>query len=245
MDWGDLLSKLESFIVVVAIISVMLIGGSGAYYTIQYENVVANSKNLKGTSSSDELKKYGQVTNVSSNLAIREGPSTDSNTDYVLYEGMTFEILERDDSWIKIDYNGIIGYVNKEYLTEYDDTPPEEVFKDYLINIDDKKTLTPIKAELTAYCDCEICSEEWGSITAMQTHTQIGVIAAPKNIPLGSKMFIPDLKYYKSDGVFNVEDRGGAIKVKDDGTYIIDIWLPTHSEVKEFGRKNSVIYLLE
>lgn len=102
-----------------------------------------------------------------------------------------------------------------------------------------------IKAELTAYCNCAICSEAWGSQTAMQTHTRVGVVATPKEIPLGRKIYIPDLKGYKDDCLFNVEDRGGAVVVKSDGTYIIDVWLPTHEQVKEFGRKKTTVYLLK
>lgn len=79
----------------------------------------------------------------------------------------------------------------------------------------------------------------------MQTRTRIGVIAAPKNVPLGSKMYIPELKNYKQDGMFNVEDRGGAIKVKKDGTYVIDVWVPSHEEAMKFGRKYTTIYLME
>ena len=102
-----------------------------------------------------------------------------------------------------------------------------------------------IKAELTAYSDDPRSSEQWGSQTAMQTHTRLGVIAAPKNIPLGSKMYIPALKNYKADGMFDVEDRGGAIKVKADGTYVIDVWVQSHEEALEFGRKKTTIYLVE
>ena len=102
-----------------------------------------------------------------------------------------------------------------------------------------------IKAELTAYCNDPRCSEEWGSQTAMQTETRLGVIAAPSNISLGSKIYIPELKNYKADGMFNVEDRGGAIKVKEDGTYVIDVWVSTYEEAVEFGRKNTTIYLVE
>ena len=102
-----------------------------------------------------------------------------------------------------------------------------------------------IKAELTAYSDDPRSSEQWGSQTAMQTHTRLGVIAAPKNIPLGSKMYIPVLKNYKADGMFDVEDRGGAIKIKADGTYVIDVWVQSHEEALEFGRKKTTIYLVE
>lgn len=104
---------------------------------------------------------------------------------------------------------------------------------------------TPIKAELTAYSDDPRSSGQWGSQTAMQTRTRLGVIAAPKNIPLGSKIYIPELQNYKEDGMFDVEDRGGAIKVKKDGTYVIDVWVPTHGEAVKFGRKYTTIYLIE
>lgn len=103
----------------------------------------------------------------------------------------------------------------------------------------------PIKAELTAYSNDPKCSGNWGSQTAMQTRTRLGVIAAPSKIPLGSKIYIPDLTNYKADGIFDVEDRGGAIKIKKDGTYVIDVWVPTYEEAEEFGRKYTTIYLLE
>lgn len=104
---------------------------------------------------------------------------------------------------------------------------------------------TPIKAELTAYCNDSRCTDQLGSQTAMQTETRLGIVAAPSNIPLGSKMYIPELENYKADGMFDVEDRGGAIKVKEDGTYVIDVWVPTYKEAVEFGRKNTTIYLVE
>ena len=107
------------------------------------------------------------------------------------------------------------------------------------------KTSTPIEAELTAYCNCKICSEAWGSQTAMQTHTRVGIIAVPEDIGLGRKIYIPDLKGYKEDGIFDAEDRGGAVVVKKDGTHIIDVWLKTHEEVKEFGRKKTMVYLMK
>lgn len=103
----------------------------------------------------------------------------------------------------------------------------------------------PIKAELTAYSNDPRDSEEWGSQTAMQTRTKLGVIAAPTNIPLGSKMYIPELKNYKADGIFRVEDRGGAIKIKKDGTYVIDVWVSSYQEAVKFGRKKTTIYLME
>lgn len=103
-----------------------------------------------------------------------------------------------------------------------------------------------VKAELTAYCNDPRCTgQSKKSLTAMQTETRLGVIAAPSTVPLGSKIYIPELRNYKSDGIFDVEDRGGAVKVKADGTYIIDVWVPTYEEAIKFGRKSTTIYLVE
>lgn len=102
-----------------------------------------------------------------------------------------------------------------------------------------------INVELTAYCNDEQCSGKWGGTTTMGTQTRLGVVAAPSSISLGSKLYIPDLSYYKDDAVFNVEDRGGAVKIKDDGTYIIDVWFPTHEQVEQFGRVRTTAYILE
>lgn len=139
----------------------------------------------------------------------------------------------------------VLGEINDNSMTKKDNNNSDANF-----DLNSEKLLSdnpkiPIKAELTAYCNCVICSEAWGSQTAMQTHTKVGVIAVPKNIPLGSKIYIPELKEYKEDGIFNAEDRGGAVVVKRDGTHIIDVWLPTHEEVNEFGRKRTTVYIIK
>ena len=79
----------------------------------------------------------------------------------------------------------------------------------------------------------------------MKTRTRVGVVAAPKEIELGSKIYIPILKDYAANGMFSVEDRGSAVKIKDDGTYIIDVWISNHDEVEKFGRKKCTVYLQE
>lgn len=205
----------------------------------------SNSSNNKEmvVSIATAIKKHGQVINVKSNLCIREEPDLESPADDYLYNGMTFDILEKDNEWYKIKYKDAVGYVKKDYVEEYDEKPPNLTYEE----IHNNKLLLsipiPIKVELTAYCNSPICSEAWGSETAMQTHTRIGVVAAPKEIALGSTVFIPELESYKKDGIFKVEDRGGAVVVKSDGTYIIDVWLPTYEQVKEFGRKKALIFL--
>lgn len=145
------------------------------------------------------------------------------------------EYIESVKKYTEIPSKAVEEAVGKTQETENKSTKSQE---------DGKSKGTPIKAELTAYCDDPRCSDQWGSKTAMQTRTRMGVIAAPKNIPLGSKMYIPELTNYKADGMFDVEDRGGAIKIKNDGTYVIDVWVPTYEEAQKFGRKKTTIYLV-
>lgn len=100
-----------------------------------------------------------------------------------------------------------------------------------------------ISVELTGYCNCYSCTQSNKGITAMGTKTRVGVIAAPQNISLGTSLFIPHLTNYKSDGIFHVEDRGGAVQQKSDGTHVIDVWFPTHEQALAFGRVKTVAYI--
>ncbi|MDO5516414.1 MAG: 3D domain-containing protein [Clostridium sp.] len=154
---------------------------------------------------------------------------------------------------IKSDNDDMVKTADMNVISKKDeDTEASE--KDSSEAVSDEKTAdvssssaingTPIKVELTAYCSDEECSGSWGNQTAMGTETRVGVVAAPDKIKLGSKLYIPDLEYYKSDGMFDVEDRGGAVKVKDDGTYVIDVWFPTHEQTIAFGRQKTTVYLM-
>lgn len=139
---------------------------------------------------------------------------------------------------------------DKEIPENIDTSTEKEIPKNIATSIksegsvsDSNNSRKSIKVELTAYSNDKRCSDNWNSQTAMGTETRVGVVAAPKNIPLGSKLYIPELKNYKEDGIFDVEDRGGAIKVKKDGTYIIDVWMPTYEEAVQFGRKTTTVYI--
>lgn len=209
-------------------------------------------------SSNKEHEDRGQVINVETKLAVRKEPNVSSSIDDTLYNGMTFNIIDKENGWYEIQREETVGFVHEDYVEEYTAVPPIEEVTETPVDeseieisstdeddITQNKLGTAIKAELTAYCNDPRCSDGWGSQTAMQTETRLGVVAAPSSIPLGSTLYIPELQNYKADGIFNVEDRGGAVKQKEDGTYIIDVWLPTHEQVEEFGRKNVTIYLVE
>ena len=58
-----------------------------------------------------------------------------------------------------------------------------------------------------------------------------GCIAAPKDIPFQTKIRISGL------GVFNVEDRGGAIVRVNDNVIRIDVWMDSYREAMKFGKR--------
>lgn len=94
-------------------------------------------------------------------------------------------------------------------------------------------TIEQVKKEVTAYCGCEKCCGSYADgITASGYKLQEGskVVAAPKNIPFGTKIYIPGY------GLATVEDRGGAIKDNR-----IDVYFHTHKEALQWGRQISLV----
>jgi uncharacterized protein YabE (DUF348 family) len=71
-------------------------------------------------------------------------------------------------------------------------------------------------------------------------------IAAPRNIPIGTKVYIPELvKFWVKrgvsiSGIFTVEDRGGAVKGN-----IIDIYMENTSQTKSWGRRSVTVYFVK
>lgn len=59
---------------------------------------------------------FGEVVNVSSNLIIRSGASTNSSILGSLNDGETFQILGKTGDWYKISKNNQIGYVFSDYV---------------------------------------------------------------------------------------------------------------------------------
>lgn len=60
--------------------------------------------------------KTGQVINVSTGLRMRSGAGTNYEVVGWLYKGDTFEILGKEDSWYKINKNGVNAYIHSDYV---------------------------------------------------------------------------------------------------------------------------------
>lgn len=79
--------------------------------------------------------------------------------------------------------------------------------------------------------------------TTSGAYVEQGVtIAAGQNIPFGTEVYIPyfDGKPGFGDGVFTVQDRGGAI-----GAYNIDVYFESLFEAQEFGRQVLEVHIME
>ena len=80
---------------------------------------------------------------------------------------------------------------------------------------------------ISAYCPCERCCGDFADgITASGANAEGKLIAAPKEIPFGTWIDIPNYGYAE------VLDRGGAIKGRR-----LDVFFPTHQEALNWGVK--------
>ena len=106
----------------------------------------------------------------------------------------------------------------QEEITEED--VPEEINKQW------------VTFELSAYCPCEYCCDTYTGITVSGLNVEVGMCAAPDNIPFGSICVIPELGME-----LNVQDRGGYIMNTYDGLVRLDIYFNSHEEALGFGRR--------
>lgn len=93
-----------------------------------------------------------------------------------------------------------------------------------------------ISVELTGYCNCYKCTQSGKGITASGVRASRGTIAVPTSIKLGSQVFINGKEH-------RAEDTGGAIIVKNNGTYVFDVWFPTHQQALDFGRVKAKMHV--
>lgn len=108
-------------------------------------------------------------------------------------------------------------FENEEIIEE---DIPEEINKQW------------VTFELSAYCPCEYCCDTYTGITASGLNVEVGMCAAPDNIPFDSICVIPEL-----DMELNVQDRGGYIINTYDGLVRLDVYCDSHEEALEFGRR--------
>ena len=103
----------------------------------------------------------------------------------------------------------------------------------------------PVPMECTAYTlREEECGKAPGTpgygITASGAHVEPWhTIAAPRSIPYGTRIYIPYFSDMPNEGVFTVQDRGGAIT---EGH--LDIYMVRYGDAMDFGRRELDVYIL-
>ena len=133
------------------------------------------------------------------------------------FENVFKKIEERKLVQEEITEEEIETFENEEIIEE---DVPEEINKQW------------VTFELSAYCPCEYCCDTYTGITASGLNVEVGMCAAPDNIPFDSICVIPEL------GIeLNVQDRGGYIVNTYDGLVRLDVYCNSHEEALEFGRR--------
>lgn len=98
---------------------------------------------------------------------------------------------------------------------------------------------TVVSMNASAYCACVNCCGKTNGITASgASATPWYTLAAGRGVPIGTIVYIPSLSHTANGGWFVVQDRGGAISNNR-----IDIFMGSHGEAIQFGRKNLECYL--
>lgn len=101
------------------------------------------------------------------------------------------------------------------------------------------KTPTVKTFNTSAYCSCAKCCGKTSGVTSSgATPTTWSTIAAGKNYPIGTIIYIPALKDKPNEGWFIVQDRGGSITNNK-----LDIYMGTHTEAIQYGRKSLECYV--
>lgn len=144
------------------------------------------------------------------------------------------KLMKQEDDIIKAKELKRKKEAEEELLNKNKKVIPEDKIKTREIQVDNKINVT---WEVSHYCSCSICSGNWGTQTAMGTTTTRGVVAVPKEIPLGSKIYIDGL------GTFRAEDRGGNIK-KVGSVYRVDVYVNSHQEAMRLGRYKATGYYI-
>lgn len=100
---------------------------------------------------------------------------------------------------------------------------------------------TPVKKTFntSAYCSCsKCCGKQTGITSSGKKASTWYTLAAGSAYPIGTIIYIPYFKDKPNGGWFVVQDRGGAIKNSR-----LDVYMGTHNQALQFGRRNLECYV--
>ena len=113
--------------------------------------------------------------------------------------------------------------------------------KSVVASTSDLQVKNVLEFQATAYTALPCCNGSYAGMTASGRKPAYGVVAVdPRVIPLGTKLYIETLDGSWAYGFAVAGDTGGAIK-----GHKIDLFMETHAECNNFGRRQVRVYILE
>lgn len=102
---------------ILASVAVASVTGSVFIGTAQAKNTVIQ-KDTKHEQTTDVVKYENQVTVNTNVLRVRTQPNTSSAIMGRVYEGEVLQVIGEENSWLKVNHNGKIGYVSSEFISK-------------------------------------------------------------------------------------------------------------------------------
>ncbi|MED2710652.1 MULTISPECIES: SH3 domain-containing protein [Bacillus cereus group] len=102
---------------ILASVAVASVTGSVFISTAQAKNIVIQ-KDTKHEQTIDVVKYENQVTVNTNVLRVRTQPNTSSAIMGRVYEGEVLQVIGEENSWLKVNHNGKIGYVSSEFISK-------------------------------------------------------------------------------------------------------------------------------
>lgn len=234
---------------------------------LEKAGVELRKDDLVNYSLSDSVKPYDhiKVTRIDQEVLVEK--------EAIPYQIVTKKNEDLDEGVTKVVQEGQQGELERKLLVTYQDgveiqrkLVSEEVTKDPVDRVVEKGTAKRVKTSrgdyvryskvrkmvATAYtAGYESTGKRpgdkyYGVTSSGRKAKPFHTIAAPPDIPIGTKVYIPELVQFWAkrgvsiSGIFTVEDRGGAVKGN-----IIDIFMEDVGTTRSWGRRSVTVYFLK
>ena len=206
-------------------IAISLITGVCAGNTIpSFAATLPNSQTFTSSYSA------GKVYDVNTYLNVRSGAGKSYSVIGKLSNNQEVTITGENGNWYKINYNGSIGYVSKDYITSANNSNGN--LNTITTTTSNQSYLKTLTMNATAYC--ETGSKTATGVWPTRNSNGVSTVAVDPNvIPLGTKLYIEGYGYAIA------ADTGGAIKGNK-----IDLYMNSNSECINFGRPNVTVHIV-
>lgn len=199
---------------------------------------------LPNSQTSTSSYSAGKVYDVNTYLNVRSGAGKSYSVIGKLSNNQEVTITGENGNWYKINYNGSIGYVSKDYITSANNsngnlntittttTSTTSTTTTTTTTTSNQSYLKTLTMNATAYC--ETGSKTATGVWPTRDSNGVSTVAVDPNvIPLGTKLYIEGYGYAIA------ADTGGAIKGNK-----IDLYMNSNSECINFGRQNITVHIV-